>query len=260
MLQTDAVRAARWSAGGFSQDLGFYPLGELAPSTAPLREPLGRLVAVTRESGRVVLVVASSDRDGPLVVGLGTKGVERLPLTFQRGWPLYASGVDRFVVAPWPAGIDSLEGGLTEARLGASAATWIGGASRIHDLRAFTADGRGDWVAALVGGGVRVIPGGDDRSAGVVSVIVDFDADGARELVTTSQIISGPDRLGLARLPPPVEIAERGWRTRALWSGVTSQPVTALCSGDVDRDGFDEVIAATWSGAVTELLIVVPRG
>lgn len=259
LLQTDAVRAARWAAGGFSKDLGFYPLSEVPPSPAPLREPLGKMVAVTREGGRVVLVAASSDREGPLVVGIGPLGVERLPLSFQRGWPLYASGVERFVVAPWPLGIDSLEGGLTEVRFGASAATWIGGASRVHDVRAFAADGRGAWVAALVGGGVRVIPGGDDKAAGVVSALTDFDADGARELLTTSQTLGGPDRLGLGQVPEGAAARPGGWRTRALWTGVAPAPVTAMCSGDVDRDGYDEVIAATWSGSAAELLIVVPR-
>jgi len=256
VLQTDAVRAMRWADGGFSQDLGFYPLKNLAPSEAPLREPLGRLVAVVRESGRVVLVAASSDRAEPLVIGLGASGVERLPLTFQKGWPLYATGVDRFVVAVWPRGIDSLEGGLTEVRLGASSATWIGGESRVHDVRAFVADGHATIIAALVGGGIRLVPGGDNSGAGVVSALVDFDADGTSEILTTSQVLSGPDRMGLARMP--VDIGKR-WAATAIWTGMAPAPVSAMCSGDVDRDGYQEVIAGTWNGSASDVVVVVPR-
>jgi hypothetical protein len=180
----------------------------------------------------------------------------RLPLSFQSGWPLYATAADRFVTAPWPRAIDSLEGGLTEARLGTSSATWIGSASRIHDLRAFAGDGRSTLVAALVGGGIRLVPGGDNSGAGVASVVVDFDADGAFEIMTTSRSFEGPDRLGLARLPASPN--ER-WTARALWTGTVSAPVTALCQGDVDRDGYHEVIAATWDGRASELIVVVPR-
>ena len=256
VLQTDAVRAMHWAEGGFSQDLGFYPLKGLAPSEAPLREPLGRLVTVVRESGRVVVVAASSDRDEPLVVGIGSGGVERLPLTFQKGWPLYATGPDRLVVAVWPRGVDSLEGGLTEVRLGAGAATWIGGASRVHDVRAFVADGHTTIIAALVGGGIRVLPGGDNPGAGIVSVLIDFDADGASEILTTSQVLTGPDRMGLARMP--VDVGKR-WVATPIWTGVAPAPVTAMCEGDVDRDGYHEVIAGTWNGSSADLVVVVPR-
>jgi len=261
VLQTDAVRALHWADGGFSQDLGFYPLKGLAPAEAPLREPLGRLVAVVRESGRVVIVAASSDRLEPLVIGLGAAGVERLPLTFQKGWPLYASGADRFVVAVWPRGIDSLEGGLTEVRLGAGGATWIGGASRVHDVRAYVADGHATIIAALVGGGIRLLPGGDNSGAGIVSVLVDFDADGASEILTTSQVLTGPDRLGLSRLPVTNNAAgaTRRWTATPIWSGLAPAPVTAMCAGDVDRDGYQEVIAGTWNGTAAELVVVVPR-
>ncbi len=256
VLQTDAVRAFRWADGGFSQDLGFYPLKGLAPAEAPLREPLGRTLAVTRDNGRVVVVAASSDRNEPLVVGIGAAGIERLPLTFQKGWPLYTTGVDRFVVAVWPRGIDSLEGGLTEVRLGQGGATWIGGASRIYDVRAFVADGRATLVAALVGGGVRLLPGGDNSAAGIVSVLIDFDADGTSEVLTTSQVLSGPDRMALARLPVG---ATKRWAATPVWSGTAPAPVTAMCQGDVDRDGYHEVIAGTWNGTTGDVIVVVPR-
>lgn len=256
VLQSDALRAVRWTEGGFSRELGAIPLEVVPPSEAPLREPLGRVLIVTREGGDRVLVAASSDRAEPLVAGLGAAGLHRLALTFQAGWPLYVTGADRFVAAPWPRAIDSLEGGLTEARLGAGGATWIGEASRVHDVRAFAAGGRGAIVAALVGGGVRILPGGDVAQAGTVSALIDFDADGASELLTSSQALSGPDRLTLSRAPGQV-----GGRTAGatLWMGSVPAPVTAMCAGDVDRDGYDEVIVATWDGLLAELIIVVPR-
>lgn len=277
VLQPDTVRVLRWAEGGLSQELGSYSLRTLGPAEAKLREPLGRLVLVTRADGRQVVVAASSDRSEPAVLGYGPGGFDRLALLFQKGWPLYATGVDSFVVGPWPSGIDTLEGGLTEAKIGTAGAAWLGGASKVYDVRAAAGDGRGMVVAALAGGRLRLVGAGLARSAagdgrprgarpasmgsgvstvegvdgvGVAAAMIDFDGDGLFELVTTSAGLGPGDRLALAR---GTNLA------KASWSAGVGGVVTALCGGDVDRDGFGEVFAATWSGSTGEVYVAVPK-
>lgn len=244
VLEPTTVRALGWRAGGFPDERASTPLAPPA-AAARLRDPLGRLVPLTRADGTWVLVAASSDRAEPTLLALGPAGFTPLSLPLQRGWPLYATGVDSLLIAPWPEALDTLEGGLAIARLGTSSATWVGPASKVH---AVTGPAPGTTLAALAGGGLlrdtTRIP-----EAGLAHAVLDLDADGAAELLTTSLALTGPDRLTLRALDRPA---------RVLWSGQAAAPVTALCGGDVDRDGYVEFIAATWDGTRADLLVIVP--
>ncbi len=246
LIEPSAVRALEWRDGGFQTERAVFSLDLLPPSKARLRDPLGRLVVVTRPDGRQLLVAASSDRAEAALVALEPTGLVQKAIPLQRGWPLYASNVDSLLIAPWPEALDSLEGGVTEARLGTTSASWVGPVSRFH---AIYGPAPRVILGARVGGGLDAgsvkIP-----EAGLSAATSDLDGDGRLELLTTSTSLSGPDKLTLRALEPP---------SRILWSGVAPAPVTALCEGDVDRDGFDEFVAATWDGKSSSILVVVPR-
>lgn len=253
LVSTGRVRALRWSDGGFAVELGEFDLSGLAPNESRLREPLGRLVPVVRGDGTTVLVAATSDRMEPVVLTLQRGLLTRSAVTFQRGWPLYATGVDSLLIAPWPSGIDLLEGGVTEARFGTAAATWVGALGKVHEVRGQHVSGRSVLLAPAVSG--RLLFGLPSplttvSGVGVSALMTDLDADGVHELVTTSLVFSGPDRLTIAGLPP---------RGRPIWSGSIPSPVTAMCAGDVDRDGFEELVVASFDGRQSELHLVVPR-
>lgn len=260
VLQPGALRYLRWARGGFSEELGVFALRGLPLSAARVRTPLGRLVPVVRDDGRTVLVAAVSDYAEPVAINWGVAGPEKSSALFQKGWPLYATGIDRFLVGPWPTGTDVMVGSVTEARFGTAGATWIGGVERVYDVRGVAfRDVRGAYLplvfAALQGGELMVSPGGAASGrgrfvdVGVVSVWVDFDADGVLEALTTSSALTGVDRLTMSAGPakPP------------RWVGLAAHPVTAGAGGDVDRDGFDEVVLATWSGSASDVLVVVPK-
>lgn len=253
LVTTDRVRALRWSDGGFSLVLGDFDLAELPPNESRLREPLGRIVPVVRADGTTLIVAASSERAEPVALTLQRGGLVRSPVSFQRGWPLYTTGVDSLLIAPWPSGIDLLEGGVTEARFGTAAATWVGGLSKVHELRAAHVSGRPALLASVTGSRLMLgvpSPLSFVNGVGVAALLTDLDADGLLELVTSSTVFAGPDRLTIAGLPP---------RGRPIWSGSIPSPVTAMCVGDIDRDGFEELVVASHDGQESELHLVVPR-
>lgn len=258
------VRALRWEDGGFSQELGVFDLTGLPANEARLRDPLGRVVPVTRADGSTLLVAASSERHEAVVLQLTREGLGRSAVTFQRGWPLYATGVDALLIGPWPLGIDSLEGGLTEARFGTAAASWIGGATKLHDVRASYVAGRPMVWAARVGGSVSLgapAPHSTLSGLGVTALVTDLDADARPEWITTSLALSGPDRISMQVLTPrPPGLPPLPERAgRPVWTGAVDAPVTAMCSGDVDRDGFEEVVVATHDGRAAAVHLLVPR-
>lgn len=261
VLQPDGVRVVRWEGGGFSVEVGSLPFKALAPAAGRARQPFGRLVPVVRADGTTVLVAASSDRAEPIVVTLGATGLDRAPLSFQRGFPLYATGTDSLVIAPWPDGFDALSGGLTEARFGTASARWVGAVDGLFDVRGsmqFVLE-RGRvrsqpvLIAASTGGRVDIVGVQTITDAGTVSGVADLDADGKLELMTTSTVISGPDRVALFALGAPAGVG-----ARPIWSGTVAAPVTAMAFGDVDRDGYLEAVVAIWDGRVAELVVVVP--
>ncbi len=261
VLQPDGVRVVRWEGGGFSVEVGSLPFKALAPAAGRARQPFGRLVPVVRADGTTVLVAASSDRAEPIVVTLGATGLDRAPLSFQRGFPLYATGADSFVIAPWPEGFDALSGGLTEARFGTASARWVGAVDGLYDVRGsmqFVRErgrvrGQPVLIAASSGGRVDIVGVQTILEAGTVAGVADLDADGKLELLTTSTVITGPDRIALFALG-----AAAGVGARPIWSGTVAAPVTAMAFGDVDRDGFLEAVVAIWDGRVAELIVVVP--
>jgi hypothetical protein len=246
LLEPSAVHALQWRDGGFQIERGTFSLDALPPSKARLRDPLGRMVVITRPDGGQILVAASSDRAESAILTLEQNGLVQKAIPLQRGWPLYATNVDSLLIAPWPEALDSLEGGLTEARLGTTSASWVGSISRFH---AVYGPAPRVTIAARVGGGLE-LGRLEIRDAGLAVATSDLDADGRLELLTTSTALSGPDRLTLRSLETP---------SRVFWSGVAPSPVTALCEGDVDRDGFDEYLAATWDGKTSDILVVVPK-
>jgi len=264
VLHPRSVRVVRWAEGGLSQELASFDLGVIPPHAARLREPLGRLVRVVRADGTSFIVAASSDRAGPALLTFRAGRLE--PLTdpgAEGGWPLYATGVDAWVAAAWPRGVDVLSGPAREHRLGV-APTTLAELPPLHDLRArgLHAPSSPSWspilVASLAGGGLALwsAPPGAALNLGrhgLVHALTDFDQDGSPELLTTSAELSGRDRLTLyGRL-------DEARAPLRLWTGAAPAPVTAAAGGDIDQDGFDEVILATWDGARAELLILVPR-
>lgn len=267
LLQPDRVRVLAWQKGGFTVDRASFDLGVLPPNDARLRAPIGRLVVVTRGDGSALLVVASSDRASSAILeldpGAGLVAVDASGTP--DGWPLYATGIDAWVVTDWPRGVDVLAGQAREVGLGGSGVTRLASLSGAYDVRAFPLRGNTSptWQPALartaVGGELELWTAAaaaspiNLRNQGTAHVVVDLDGDGVIELLTTSDAIDGRDRLTLSQL----RTGQRG--PRRVWSGEVKSPVTAAAAGDVDRDGYREFVVATWDGRAADLLIVVPR-
>ncbi|MCB9733664.1 MAG: VCBS repeat-containing protein [Deltaproteobacteria bacterium] len=263
-LQPRVLRVLAWQKGGLSVERLAYRLDVLPPSPARLRQPMGRVVPVTRADGTYALVVASSDRATALV--LGVVGSTLTPLTEgapEPGWPLYATNVDSWLVVGWPRGVDVLTGPVRERHvLGAD--TPVGALDGSYAVRAFPAQaaktpawnpyllaadpgGRVTWRAETRRGVGRLTGRGD------VAVVADLDRDGEAELFATDDALGGGDRVTIyGRLDDA-----RG--PRRLWTAPVGASVTAAAAGDIDRDGFDELVVATWDGRRAEVLIMVPK-
>ena len=170
--------------------------------------------------------------------------------------------MDAWIATDWPGGTDVLAGALAELRWGEAAPLPLGELDPSHDLRAFPFRGATSptWSPFLArmgrGGGLTLwSPAAVAAVArqGTVAVVADLDGDGTAELLTTADTLGPRDRLTLlGTLDDP-----RG--PRRTWSAETQAPVTAAACGDVDRDGYNEFVIATWNGRAPELLIVVPR-
>lgn len=265
LLQPGVVRVLAWQSGAFTVDRARFDLDVLPPNPARLRAPIGRLVVVTRADGTQLLLAASSDRALPALLilepGGGTRPAE---LPAPAGWPLYATGIDSWVVSDWPRGVDVLSGSVSEVRLGGQGAIRVADVDGAYDVRAFPlrVNTSPTWSPVLARAGRGGAFSFWTASApsplelahqGTVAVLVDVDGDGAAELLSTSADVGGRDRLTLSR------VLEGARGPRRLWSGEVRAAVTAAACGDVDRDGFREFVVATWDGRAPELLIVVPR-
>ncbi len=263
ILQPRAVTLLAWADGGFSRPLGRFDLTVLPPNPARVRQPIGRLVEVTRPDGSRLLAAASSDRATLALLALAGGALTPTPVTAPAGWPLYASGVDAWVAAPWPSGDDVLDGALREVRPGDAPPVELGAAQGLYDVRAFGVRGAASpgWDphlgASAVDGTVSIWSSAAPEpllldGVGTAFAVADLDGDGVVEVLTTGDGLGPRDRLVL-------QGAASGGAPRRHWSGVTSAPVTAASWGDVDRDGYREVVIATWDGRAAELVIVVPR-
>ncbi|MGM0574572.1 MAG: hypothetical protein ACQEXJ_02390 [Myxococcota bacterium] len=254
---------ARWVGGSLEVTAEAELLAPPA-GRGRVRQPMGRLVPLVGPDGRRRLLVASSDRTGPglwaLEDGWDPVAIRSMPAR----WPLYATGVDRWLGAPWPDGTDVLEGDAGEVvpagegvwaweRRTALAPTWD---VRAFDFRAAASPA---WdphvVRARPDGAVEVTSAASDTSvripdAGYVAVVGDLDLDGTAELLTTSDAVEGPDRLTLRSLGQA--------RPREVWSDEAPAPVTAATLGDLDADGWSEFLVATWDGAEGTLLVLAP--
>lgn len=263
-LQPRTLRVLAWQHGGLSIERLAYRLDALPPNPARLRQPMGRVVPVIRADGTVALVVASSDRATALV--LGVLGATLTPLTEgapEPGWPLYATNVDSWLVTAWPRGVDVLSGAVRERHL-RGADTPVGALDGSYAVRAFPSEAARTpaWNPYLVGAepGGALLWRADSRRGpgrltrrGDVAVVADLDRDGDAELFTTDAALDGRDRVTLyGRLDDP-----RG--PRRLWTASLPASVTAAAVGDIDRDGFDELLVATWDGRRAEVLVMVPK-
>ena len=265
VLQPGVVRILAWQSGAFSVDRARFDLDVLPPNPARLRAPIGRLVVVTRADGTRLLVAASSDRALPALLVLEPGGGARpAALPAPPGWPLYATGIDSWIVSDWPRGVDVLTGQASEVRLGGQGAIRVADVDGAYDVRAFPlrVNTSPTWSPVLAradrGGAFSFWTASAPAPValarqGTVAVLVDVDGDGVAELLSTSADVGGRDRLTLSH------VLEGPRGPRRLWSGELRAAVTAATCGDVDRDGYREFVVATWDGRTPELLIVVPR-
>ena len=266
-LQADTLVAAGWGRRGL-QMIAMIGLASLAPNARRPRAPLGRLVPWYRPDGRVDVIVASSDRARPAAFrfdGASWVMVEHEALGVDPPlWPLYASRVDGWVGSGWPSETDVLAPMLMELAAGAGAGTPLARWVPVHDLRVFghRSPSSPTWnphvLAALPGGGLAVWSAAQPEvalelmDAGTSAAVSDLDGDGRAELVVTSAAVEGPDRLALYELTDDPRAMRRRWRR------TVPQPVTALTSGDLDGDAFDELLAASW-GTAGELYVIAPE-
>lgn len=264
-LQPDRLLVLRWSKRALVVESETSLAAPPAHDTRT-RQPMGRLVVTTRADGRSAVLVASSDRAAPELFdfdgALRPVAIAAMPAV----WPLYASGVDRWLTAPWPAGVDVLEGALGELALvsGSAAFRQLGVLDATYDLRAhpFFAATSPAWAPhvseSLPGGHVAVwsLANPDERfsldGVGTARALSDLDLDGRPELLATSAAIDGADLLSLYELSDSVDGAY------LRWSRAVPDPVSAAVSGDIDGDGYSELLVATWSSERTGMLVLAP--
>lgn len=264
-LQPDRLLVLRWSKRGLVVE-SEVPLAAPPASDTRARQPLGRLVVTTRATGKRAVLVASSDRAAPEFFDFDGALVPVAAASLPAVWPLYASGVDRWITAPWPAGVDLLEGALGELALvsGSPAYRELGALEASYDLRAhpFFAATSPAWAPHLA----ESFPGGDlavwsftnpaERftlhDVGTVSALSDLDLDGRPELLATSSAVEGADHLSL------YELSDAGDGAYLRWSRAVPDPVSAAVAGDVDGDGYTELIVATWSSERAGIFVLAP--
>ena len=260
------------------------------PNEAPLRQPMGRLVVITRPDGSRAVAAAASDwaravvftfAGGALTAAPARPSLPALsgapPPAPLRGWPLYALGPDRVLTAPWPHGVDVLSGALVQEDISATtvgsnaAGSMAAGSITTGQLAPgawsvqsfpFWAGASPPWdpfaVAARPGGrlDLRSLRGprlGPKAAAGDVVALGDLDADGSPELLTTSDRVDGTDLLRLYAL------SQLG-RPRLLWRASLDAPVTALALGDPTGAGRPQVLLAVAGPAGRARLAAVVPG
>jgi hypothetical protein len=264
LLTPDQVVVAHWAQGGLSEIVGERSLQGAPRALARARHPLGSLATVTRSDGRVVLVAATTERAAAVVVSLagGRLLAEAEPVR-AHGWPLYGTDVDTVLVTTWPQGTDVLGGPVWPAPFGGAPLASTGSIApsygvRVQPLEAAVTPSWSPWlVQALAPSGLALWSAGGEgpvqvEAAGYVSAMVDLDADGKPELLTTGAETTGGDLLTL--WPDP----GRGRAARHLWRARVADPVTAAVAGDLDQDGWEEILVATWRPGAAGLLVIAP--
>ncbi len=265
-LQAHRLIVARWGRRGL-RSLAAAPLDGLPANPRRLRAPLGRLVPWYRPDGRVDVIVASSDRAGPMAFRFdgATWHQRQSPALTPAMWPLYASRVDAWVATAWPAARDLLDPMLVELHAGGGPETPLARWRPVHDLRVFGHRSASSpaWnphiLASLPGGGVAVWSAAQPEvaleidDAGTAAAVSDLDGDGRAELVVTSAAVTGQDRVAL------YELTDGARATRRRWRRSVPRPVTALTAGNLDGDAFEELLAATWGGGAGELYVIAPK-
>jgi hypothetical protein len=274
LLQADRLLTARWHAPDNDRRTPLLDLiqetslAPLEPSTSHLRQPIGRLVHITMVDGTSALLVASSERANASLWRYGRDRWHLIDPSPGKGhWPLYALGPQRWLTRGVMSETGLLSGetiGLVEPDKAGYVQQAIQPSSGgVYGVRAFPffQASTPSWSPVLVrstpDGGLTVWSPEDVQEplviseAGDASVVCDLDANGAPELIHTSSALEGKDRLTLLELG-----GSRGGRAR--WSRSIAHPVTAMTAADLDEDGFQEVLIATWSGARAGMHLVTP--
>lgn len=261
-------------AGRRARPIASLPLGDLPRATQPTRERFGALVAADLNGDRrAELGLWTSDLERGHVVRFRGGRVEPCRwaarakvcgATHPAGSPMRLCGPPLAVVPPHgesdteptllvgevPSGLNHLQGKITRW-------TWSGGelaVARTEHLywslsgRPLKLPERGAYHDLMVTvdrqNTLRVRGGGTTwrvREAGVAAITVDLNDDGEAELVRTAA--SWPDerdRLSLHRLTPE-------GRTPLLWRQ-EMPAIASLASGDIDNDGYGEVLVLSGGG------------
>ena len=266
-LQADRLVVTRWAGGGFKA-VGSADLTEIGAARSRARDPLGRLVAVSRADGSVVLVAATTDRRAASVWRLAAGGLVRVDVgEGSERWPLYATGIDRWAARGWPLGTDVLDDPLVEeiGLDGAAPQPLVSWPEPAHAVRTFglrtraTPSWNPHFAVSDPGQGVRVWSAREPGvvhsfpRAGTVVAVADLNTDGRAEALLTSGSLTGRDKLALR------ELSAGRKRHKARWTHDLSAAVTAAAAGDVDADGYDEFVVATWNGSEADVWVVAPK-